>query len=69
MDLPIETATVDAEAYPFVVEYLNAVGEVVETQTVEGPGVLKVPGLSVAHGPIGVRITWGDPAVEEIPPP
>jgi hypothetical protein len=68
-ELPVAFRDLPARAYPFVVEYFTTTGAVVHTERVEGPGVMKVPGLSGLFGPIGVRVTYASGEVVETPPP
>jgi hypothetical protein len=51
-----------ADAYPIVfVGYLVSNGREVWRETIEGPGVLRVPPLAVEHGePVGIRVEFAD---------
>lgn len=40
-------------------------GNVVHTIEVPGPGIMSVPPLAQEHGPVWVRITYGDGTIEE----
>lgn len=62
VDLPLS-------AYPMVYEFFRRDGQVVHRIEVSGPGVAHIPGLAHLHGPIGVRITYGDGTVSEDGPP
>lgn len=56
----MQTAFHDLKAsdFPFTIEYIDAAtGEVMDSVTVEGPGVLPVPGRD---RPTDVRITFAD---------
>lgn len=56
--------------YPMTVEFIaELTGNVVHTIQVTGPGVMKVPPLAGEHGPIGVRVTYGDGTVEQVGAP
>lgn len=57
-----------ATKYPFTVEFRNAGGDVVHSIEVVEPGAAVVPPLAAAHGPVSVRITWGDGTVDEAEP-
>jgi hypothetical protein len=49
---------VRAEDYPFLVEFLNADGDVVHNIYVTGPGAIEVPSLKDKYGPITARTTY-----------
>jgi hypothetical protein len=58
--------------FPFRVEFVELrTGETVQVIDVAGPGVLVVPRLGDAYGPLKTRITWGTGHVTECscPPP
>lgn len=54
---PMAFHDLPASMFPFTIEYLNAKGVVLRTETVEGPGVMEVPGLAQFYGPITIRVT------------
>jgi hypothetical protein len=66
---PAEAVDLPAWSYPFRIEFLNAARDVVESIEVTGPGVLNVPALAEVHGPVSVRVTYGDGSVVECEPP
>jgi len=57
--------------FPFTIEYVNhGTGEVIHTETVRGPGVLRVMSLEELGGePVGVRLTGPDGHESYAPPP
>lgn len=67
-ELPVGFRDLPAAAYPLVVEYSTTDGTVIQTVTVDGPGVLVVPALREKHGPISVRIRFADGDVVETHP-
>lgn len=56
--------------FPIHMEALNRAGEVVWEETVTLPESeltsVEVPGLAKTHGPVGIRVTYGDGSVTEI---
>lgn len=58
-----------ADAYPFVIEFLNQDRKVVHRIDVPGPGGVAIPGLAAEHGPISVRLTFANGEVQEDGPP
>jgi hypothetical protein len=64
--LPVAFKDLPAAAFPFTIELLNAdTREVVWTVTVDGPGVITVPGRDVTGpGRKIARITYPDGTVE-----
>lgn len=67
MSLPFTTTDLPAKDFPFTIEFVNAAGETVWKQRVEGPGVLEIPGQGTLHEKVNVRITWPQGDVTWIP--
>jgi len=45
------------------------VGDLVWVETIERPGPLYVPPLALEHGPVDIRIEYGDGTAEDWPAP
>ena len=64
--MQFESVDLPRHMYPIQVEFIaEDFNTVVHTATIPGPGVLRVPPLSQQYGPIRVRVTYGNGAVEE----
>lgn len=58
-----------AGAFPFSIEFVNALGVVVHSITVSGPGAVEIPGLRQRYGAVSVRLRFADGTVHEAGPP
>lgn len=54
-----------AELFPLTLRAFNQAGEEVWAETVTGPGALYIPPLADEHGPVRIRIEYGDGTVVE----
>lgn len=65
---PVAHATVPDDVFPFTVEsYRGDTGEVLWTREVTGPGPVQVPGFGHLGVRIGIRVTYNDGTVEDLP--
>jgi hypothetical protein len=63
---PVAFTDFPEEAFPFTIELLNEEREIVWAVTVDGPGVVSVPGPDVTGpGRKTARITYADGTVDE----
>lgn len=67
-ELPRSYHNLEAKDFPFLVEARTAIGVVVWSKQIDGPGEIFVPPLRRKHGPVWIRVTFPDGRVEESPP-
>ena len=68
--MPTISRDLPESVYPFTVEVVNdKTGEVVYTERIEEPGILRIPGrIELGDAPMGIRITGHD-GTEHYEPP
>lgn len=66
---PLALHVFPLEAFPINVQFeAVASGVVVHEFTVDGPDMVRVPALAASHGPVVVRVTFGDGETIEVGP-
>lgn len=61
---PVAFHDLPAEYFPAVAEFLDVNGKVIHTIYIPGPGAVTIPALAEKHGPVTVRLTYGNGEVE-----
>lgn len=63
MSVPYAFCDLPPEAFPLRIDFLDGAGDLVHTLDVPSPGLARVPALVADHGPVTVRVTYGDGVV------